>query len=154
MFFLRELMVSHAQARDTLKNLLAMAGLALMLGAIPVHAETIFGLAPSSSGSLSLNFDGSRKPIDVTLPADLSGTGSEFDGVGDSTVFSPAATDLTPFSSSDEDTTLTADADLSSSEVYLGNRLRAPEPSSLSLAVIGLIAVLGPVVIRRKFRRR
>jgi hypothetical protein len=150
----KKLMVSHAQARNKLKVLLAIAGFALLLGAIAAQAEAIIGLAPSSSGSVSLVFNESWKPIDVKLPTDLSGTGYEFDRVGGSTVFSPAATDLTPFSSSDEDTTLTADADLSSSEVYLGNRLRVPEPSSFSLAVIGLIAVLGPVVIRRKFRRR
>jgi hypothetical protein len=102
-------MDTHAQPRNTLRALLAVVGLALMLGAIPVHAQTIVGLGPSSSGSISFVFNGTGNPIDVTLPTDLSGTGYEFDSVGGTTVFSPAATDLTPFSSSDQDTTLSLD---------------------------------------------
>jgi hypothetical protein len=99
-------MDTHAQPRSTLRPLLAVAGLALMLGAIPAHAQTIIGLGPSSSGSISLVFNGTGNPIDVTFPTDLSGTSYEFDSVGGTTVFSPAATDLTPFSSSDQDTTV------------------------------------------------
>jgi hypothetical protein len=163
-------MDTRARARSMLRTLFAVAGLALVLGVIPVHAQMIMGLGPSSSGSISLVFNGTGNPIDVTLPTDLSGTGYEFDSVGGSTVFSPSATDLTPFSSSGQGTTLSlgggspgangtepnpvpANADISSGEVYLVGPLRTPEPSSLSLLVIGLISILGSAVVRRKFSR-
>jgi hypothetical protein len=94
------------QTRRRLKIGLGAAGFALMFGAIPVNAQTIVGLGPSSSGSVTITSNGSGNPIDVVLPAVLSGTGYEFDSGGTVTVFSPSSPDLTPFSSSDQGTTL------------------------------------------------
>jgi hypothetical protein len=99
-------MDTYPQMRNTLKTILATAGLALLLGAIPVSAQTIVGLGPSLSGSVTIVFNGTGYPIDVTLPSVLSGTGYVFDSGGTATVFSPGSTDLTPFSSSDQGTTL------------------------------------------------
>ena len=94
------------QTRRRLMIGLAVAGLALMLGAIPVNAQTISGLGPSSSGSVTIVFNGTGNPIDLTLPSVLSGTGYEFDSGGTATVFSPGSSNLTPFTSSDQGTTL------------------------------------------------
>jgi hypothetical protein len=96
----------HYQTRTRLKIGIAAAGLAFMLGAVPVNAQTILGLGPSSSGSVTITSTGSGNPIDVVLPAVLSGTGYEFDSGGTVTVFGPSSADSTPFSSSDQGTTL------------------------------------------------
>ncbi len=250
-------MDTYPQMRNTLNIILAAAGLTLLLGAIPVSAQTIVGLDPSSSGAISVTFNGEGSPIQVVLPAVLSGTGYEFDSGGTATIFGPAASDLTPFSSSDQGTTLSLDggaptpvswvdigggglpgililqfttplqsasfpyddlilnmnccsglppagnsgaitddydsltlesgpitvtpgspypcgpldldvcytptiyapnpltvtAYVSSGEVLLGTPLPTPEPSSLSLSAIGLIAIFGSGVVRRKVSR-
>ncbi len=99
-------MDTYTQTRGRLKIGLAAGGLPLMLAAIPAGADTVVGLGPNSSGSVLIVFNGTGNPIHVMLPAALSGTGYEFDSGGTSTIFSPGATDLTPFSSSNQGTTL------------------------------------------------
>ena len=78
--------------------------MALLLGAIPVSAQTIVGLDPSSTGSISISNNGTGS-LDLVLPSVLSGTGYEFDSVGGDTLFNIGST-LSTFSSSDQDTML------------------------------------------------
>ncbi len=79
-------MDTYTQTRGRLKIGLAAGGLALMLAAIPAGADTVVGLGPNSSGSVLIVFNGTGNPIDVMLPAALSGTGYEFDSGGTSTL--------------------------------------------------------------------
>jgi hypothetical protein len=98
------------QTRRRLTIGLIVGGFALVLGAIPLKAQTVIGLGPSSSGSVTIVFNGTGNPIDVTLPSVLSGTGYEFNSGGTATDFGPGSSDLTPFTSSDQGTTLSLGA--------------------------------------------
>jgi hypothetical protein len=89
-----------------LKIGLAVTGLALLLGAIPVKADSLVGLGPNTTQPISMTFNGPGNPIDVVLPSVLAGTGYEFDSTGGNTVFTPGATDLTPSAASTQTTAL------------------------------------------------
>jgi len=84
----------------------ASGALALVLAAASAHADTVVGLGPSTTGTVNLTFNGVGGQINVVLPSVLAGTGYEFDSSGTSTNFGPGGAELTPFSSSDQGTTL------------------------------------------------
>jgi hypothetical protein len=94
------------QTRRRLMIGLAVTGLALMLGAIPVNAQTTEVFGPSSSGSISMLNNGTGS-LEVVFPTVLSGTGYAFDSGGTASFFSIDLTSgLSTFTSSDQGTTL------------------------------------------------
>lgn len=80
----------------------------LLLSALPVRADNIVGLGPSSSGTVTITFNATTQSYDVTLPSTLSGSGYEFDSGGTNTTFvlSGSPSGQASFSSSDQGTTL------------------------------------------------